>query len=235
MLENIKLHALLMGIVTGILIGFSSSPVVGGVISAVVSTAFILLSLIPNNSQISLNAKPLAAIPFFVIPLAIFAVGVAYLRSNHIILPSPIAAEFQQLRSIGFSEVEARDVIRSQKIQGQNLSQPTGTPAGSAQKIQTGVVSELVGANYEIRTNLEILQSKFPEASVSRELQNMNAQTKNIGAIVRKIMAAEIGNTAADLWFELHTLSIKNLASRERVIAAQYPEEYQKIVEFMSK
>lgn len=104
-----------LGALTGILIGLSASPVVGSVLGSLITGIIVFLSLTGNEVQTPLmDRSKLARLTAFSLSTILFMIVGICARSGDWLGRSEIQRKYDDLKSIGFSEKAARDLVVSQ-------------------------------------------------------------------------------------------------------------------------
>ncbi|WP_085035825.1 hypothetical protein [Ensifer aridi] len=154
---------ILLGSVVGLLLGLSASPAVASVLAAVVSGVIVFLSLGGERKDIAAPTRiQLARIICFCIFLAAGAFSGLLLRVNSVLGRSELGQQYEDLRSIGVSEAEARSAV---------IARFKSPPDEAAPGVSTPVLFD------ELRGNCPDLE---PNRFASK--QSLETAYKNAGA-----------------------------------------------------
>lgn len=222
---NLRTPSAVLGLTTGLLLGFSTSPVVGGAISSLLTGAFLLMSLAPEASKISLQKVHISAISFFAIFLLLGAGAGLYFKSQSLLFPSPIQIDFQHLSQIGVSENDARSAVLAKYTDGGNFEPTTGLKGSSS--FNASIVSKISNSNATILHALEAMDK-------TAETQLIEANVKTIAFSLRDLMEESIGQEAAILW---HKFYVAKASDKNQIwinLQRNYPDEHSKIESFFS-
>jgi len=230
--KSLKLPATILGLGAGVLMGFANSPVVGGVVASLMSGAFVVLSLVPDSAKYAPSKSQVASIPFFVLAIILGAASGLYLRSNSILVPSPVRIDFNQFLEIGVSEEDAIQIIVSKYVGGGEIGRTTGLNA-VAELASPARVSSIAKANTAILAlSRKILDTEIGQTQKS-DLNLIRYQTRLIYAQLRSVIENNIGEDAALLWFNLNTMDPYDSQAAAEMIS-QNQKEYDKIVEYFA-
>ena len=202
------------GISVGILIGFSGSEVLSGVISAVfliITLYFTYKTQAPSDGSLEstqpLKPFPLGAIASLIFAIALGSLASMYMRSNNILVQSPIVKDYYDLIGIGVDESAAREIVSKATIQS-GLSDQIVLQGGEITPAKRSRLSTLHND-----TRLIFLASR--QINSENDSENLNlTQIQNAARRTTNYLRAELSELvspkAVEVWTRLYLLDDEN-------------------------
>jgi hypothetical protein len=220
-----RLPSSIIGFTVGLLMGFTSSPVVGSVISSILAATFVLLSLAPNASKVKIDKSHYSAVCYFSVFIALGAMFSLYVKSELRIFPAQVQIEYMNLLDIGINEEIARSAVLSRYSNGANLSPVTELKGNGT--IDANQLGRIADANVVILETIENMDSSPSKATIK-------TQATTIAYRIRDVIESEIDQKTAIAWFELHTAPRSERLNVLNKLQTDNKAEYEKIVEFFN-
>ena len=224
-----KSAAAIFGVGIGLLTGFASSPVIGGVVSSLLTAAFLVLSLTPERSKLQLGNAHVAAVAAFVIALVLGSGAGLWLRASSIIFPSPQAIDFRELTDLGIEDESARAAVLTKYLDGAEMGKTTGLNAAPA-VLNSNILRTIIGMNWETLRRLEAEDAKDAGAIVN----DIRAQTRRSALQLRRAVEAKIGDRAAFIWYEIHVAPVSENEAISSRFMTEEPDAFQIYLDFVN-